>query len=140
MIKRSLRIQYPQARWEDFRANECIEINNLLGAPVVPGNIENQNEPNEENPHVFLVASLTRSQGEHEEPIELDSGMPINKELPSSKKQKAKGQRGCAPTSSTPSTPEENISKRKRDAQGKNKEDALKKKKSIKKGKMKIKA
>lgn len=42
LIKRSLRIQYPQVRWEDFRVDECNDINSLL---VMPENVGIQDEP-----------------------------------------------------------------------------------------------
>lgn len=64
------------------------------------------------------MVSLARNQGKHEEPEEPELGPPINEELPSSSKsQKSKSQRGSVSTSSIPSKPEEDISKKKRDTQ-----------------------
>lgn len=85
-IKRSLRIQYPQVQWEDFK--ECIDINSLLDASVVPEDAKPQNEPQdepiEENPHVSLVALPTHSQGKHEELEEPKYRPHPVEELPSS--------------------------------------------------------
>lgn len=145
LIKGSLRIQYPQLKWEDF--NEYTYINSLLDIPTILEENEIQDEPQfeleEENPHNSLVDSPPNRQGENEGHEELEFRPPLTKELHSSSKlQKSKRQRGSASNSSIPYKLEgkrDNLKNREEDPNQKEEDAPKRKKESVKKGKKKIK-